>query len=217
MPQKPFEVFQFSQDRITQPIVFLFIPGLVRQAFRRLLEHGQSHRHMEPIEPPFVLGACLLCPARAKGSTHQAAIRALAFKWIRILYRCWQTNTPDNESTYLNALVRRGHRRRWEGGIRQPARLRSTDQRAHAREPTGSAGIVVAGSHEPRPCPSGAGGARARRPLGCRIGWGRRGAPAGRPRGGRRVRRAPMPRRPWRPKRRRARHRRHPKPRAASR
>ena len=31
---------------------------------------------------------------RAKGSTHQAATRALAFTWIRILYRCWQTKTP---------------------------------------------------------------------------------------------------------------------------
>ena len=45
---------------------------------------------------------------RAKGSTHQAATRALAFKWIRILYRCWQTKIPYNESTYLNALARRG-------------------------------------------------------------------------------------------------------------
>ena len=44
----------------------------------------------------------------ATGSTHQAATRALAFKWIRILYRCWQTKTPYNESTYLSALVRRG-------------------------------------------------------------------------------------------------------------
>ncbi len=26
---------------------------------------------------------------KAKGSSHQAAVRALAFKWIRILYRCW--------------------------------------------------------------------------------------------------------------------------------
>ena len=45
---------------------------------------------------------------RDKGSTHQAAVRALAFKWIRILYRCWQTRTPYDESTYLNALKRRG-------------------------------------------------------------------------------------------------------------
>ncbi len=45
---------------------------------------------------------------RAKGCTYQAAVRALAFKWIRILYRCWQTRTPYNESTYLKALERRG-------------------------------------------------------------------------------------------------------------
>ncbi len=45
---------------------------------------------------------------RDKGSSHQAALRALAFKWIRIVYRCWQTRTPYNESTYLNALMRRG-------------------------------------------------------------------------------------------------------------
>lgn len=45
---------------------------------------------------------------REKGSSHQAALRALAFKWIRILYRCWQTRTPYNEATYLNALKRRG-------------------------------------------------------------------------------------------------------------
>jgi transposase len=45
---------------------------------------------------------------RAKGSSHQAAIRALAFKWLRILYRCWQTRTPYDESTYLNALKKRG-------------------------------------------------------------------------------------------------------------
>jgi transposase len=45
---------------------------------------------------------------RDKGCSHQAAVRALAFKWIRILYRCWQTNTPYNETLYLKALKRRG-------------------------------------------------------------------------------------------------------------
>jgi transposase len=45
---------------------------------------------------------------RDKGNTHQAAVRALAFKWIRILYRCWQERTPYDESTYLQALHRRG-------------------------------------------------------------------------------------------------------------
>jgi transposase len=45
---------------------------------------------------------------RAKGSSHQTALRALAFKWIRIVYRCWQTRTPYDEATYLSALKRRG-------------------------------------------------------------------------------------------------------------
>jgi len=35
-------------------------------------------------------------------------VRALAFKWIRILYRCWQERTPYDEATYLQALTRRG-------------------------------------------------------------------------------------------------------------
>jgi transposase len=45
---------------------------------------------------------------RAKGSSYQAAVRALAFKWIRILYRCWQNGTRYDESIYLNALRKRG-------------------------------------------------------------------------------------------------------------
>ncbi|MDH3378941.1 MAG: IS110 family transposase [Gammaproteobacteria bacterium] len=45
---------------------------------------------------------------RDKGCSHQAAVRALAFKWIRILYRCWQSRTPYNETVYLKALQRKG-------------------------------------------------------------------------------------------------------------
>ena len=45
---------------------------------------------------------------RDKGKAHQAAVRALAFKWIRILDRCWQERTPYEESTYLLALKHRG-------------------------------------------------------------------------------------------------------------
>jgi transposase len=45
---------------------------------------------------------------RDKGKAHQAAVRALAFKWIRILYRCWQDHTPYDEAIYLRALTHRG-------------------------------------------------------------------------------------------------------------
>jgi Transposase IS116/IS110/IS902 family len=45
---------------------------------------------------------------RVKGASQQAAVRALAFKWIRIVFRCWQTRTLYDESAYLAALQRRG-------------------------------------------------------------------------------------------------------------
>jgi transposase len=44
---------------------------------------------------------------RAKGASHNATIRALAFKWIRILFRCWVDRTPYDESRYLIALQKR--------------------------------------------------------------------------------------------------------------
>jgi len=34
-------------------------------------------------------------------------VRAWAFKWIRILSRCWQERTPYEASVYLQALKRR--------------------------------------------------------------------------------------------------------------
>ncbi len=45
---------------------------------------------------------------REKGSTYQAAVRSLAFKWIRILFRCWQSGVAYDESRYLKALEQRG-------------------------------------------------------------------------------------------------------------
>jgi len=44
---------------------------------------------------------------RAKGTAHQAAVRAVAFTWLRLLSRGWQERTPYDESVYLQALNRR--------------------------------------------------------------------------------------------------------------
>jgi transposase len=44
---------------------------------------------------------------RAKGVSHQAILRALAFKWIRILWRCWHDRQPYDEARYLMALQKR--------------------------------------------------------------------------------------------------------------
>lgn len=44
---------------------------------------------------------------RAMGKSHQATLRALAFKWIRIIFSCWKNKMPYDESAYLFALKRR--------------------------------------------------------------------------------------------------------------
>jgi hypothetical protein len=44
----------------------------------------------------------------AKGKSKQMARRALAYKWIRIIYRCWQTHQPYDESHYMERLKATG-------------------------------------------------------------------------------------------------------------
>jgi hypothetical protein len=39
---------------------------------------------------------------------HQAAVRSLAFKWIRISFRCWKDGKPYDEEIYMQSLRRRG-------------------------------------------------------------------------------------------------------------
>lgn len=41
---------------------------------------------------------------RTKGAAHHTAVRALAFKWQRIIWRCWQDRTPYQDSRYEAAL-----------------------------------------------------------------------------------------------------------------
>ena len=41
---------------------------------------------------------------RSRGFRHPAAVRSLAYKWIRIMYRCWMDSTPYDEEIYLASL-----------------------------------------------------------------------------------------------------------------
>lgn len=45
---------------------------------------------------------------RSQGQGHHQAVRMLAFKWIRIIYRCWRDRVPYDESHYLKSLAQRG-------------------------------------------------------------------------------------------------------------
>jgi hypothetical protein len=59
-----------------------------------------------------LLGSPLLCPTyaqqKAKGKSHQSAVRALAYKWIRILFKYWKMGIAYDKSKYLNTLKKRG-------------------------------------------------------------------------------------------------------------
>jgi transposase len=44
---------------------------------------------------------------RNKKKSHHAAVRALAYKWIRIIFRCWKDGKPYDELAYLETLEKR--------------------------------------------------------------------------------------------------------------
>ena len=41
---------------------------------------------------------------RARGKGHHAAVRALAFRWIRVIVRCWKDRRPYDDALYTNRL-----------------------------------------------------------------------------------------------------------------
>lgn len=44
---------------------------------------------------------------KAKGQSHWAIVRSLAFKWLRILWKCWKSQIPYDEEVYLKQLEQR--------------------------------------------------------------------------------------------------------------
>jgi Transposase/Transposase IS116/IS110/IS902 family len=44
---------------------------------------------------------------KKKGKKHAAILRALAFKWIRILWKCWKDRKPYDQAAYLRQLRHR--------------------------------------------------------------------------------------------------------------
>jgi hypothetical protein len=43
-----------------------------------------------------------------KGKSPQMAKRALAYKWQRIIFRCWQDRVPYDEQKYTQRLKKTG-------------------------------------------------------------------------------------------------------------
>lgn len=86
-------------------------PKFVRQSFHEFAAHS---RCWSPWARAYYQ------QMRGKGLGHHAALRALAFKWIRILYRCWKDRTPYDEQLYQHSLHRRGSPLFLTLSLRQP-------------------------------------------------------------------------------------------------
>ena len=74
-------------------------PLFLRQSFHEYAKESVLHCRW---------AAAYYLQQRTKGCPHHTAVRALAFKWQRILWKCWQTHTRYSEDLYEAALRRRG-------------------------------------------------------------------------------------------------------------
>lgn len=74
-------------------------PKFIRQSFHEFA--NQSRRYS-------LWAGAYYEQQRERGKGHHAAIRGLAFKWIRIIYRCWKERVPYDELTYFSSLIKRG-------------------------------------------------------------------------------------------------------------
>jgi transposase len=72
-------------------------PKFMRQSFQEFAEH--SRRWCGWAKAYFQLQI-------QRGKTHHAAIRALAYKWIRILFRCWKDRVPYRDEVYSKSLIK---------------------------------------------------------------------------------------------------------------
>lgn len=70
--------------------------------------HQTFHEFAEASIPHCAWARAYYRQQRDRGASHRVAIRALAFRWIRVLHACWITRAPYDETRYLDALARRG-------------------------------------------------------------------------------------------------------------
>jgi transposase len=77
----------------------IFCPRFLRQTFHEFAD--QARRWSSWSRAYYKL-------KRSQGMKHQAAVRALAFKWIRIMFHLWKTRTLYSEAFYIQKLKEKG-------------------------------------------------------------------------------------------------------------
>lgn len=70
-------------------------PKFVRQTFHEWAQHSMKKCQW---------ARSFYQQQRDNGKSHHAAIRSLAFKWLRILFRCWKDRVPYDEARYLRSV-----------------------------------------------------------------------------------------------------------------
>lgn len=73
-------------------------PKFLRQSFHEWAGHSIAHSKW---------ARSYYQQQRERGKGHHAAVRGLAFKWIRIVFRCWTDRVVYDENKYLAALAKR--------------------------------------------------------------------------------------------------------------
>ena len=73
-------------------------PKFLRQSF---------HEYAEASLPFSPWALAYYREQRHRGAGHHAAVRSLAFRWIRILFHCWKNGVAYNEQTHIEHLRRR--------------------------------------------------------------------------------------------------------------
>ncbi len=69
--------------------------------------HQTFHEFAQASLPHSTWARAFYHEQRDRGAGHHAAIRALAFRWIRILFRLWKTGEEYDEQRYIEVLKRK--------------------------------------------------------------------------------------------------------------
>jgi transposase len=74
-------------------------PKFLRQTFQEFAAHSIAKSEWATV---------FYTVRRENRQKHHPVVRALAYRWIRILYRCWKDRRPYDEQVYMRSLQRRG-------------------------------------------------------------------------------------------------------------
>lgn len=74
-------------------------PKFLRQSFHEYA--GESRKYS-------IWASAYYDKKRQQGKSHNSAVRSLAYKWIRIMFRCWKEQKTYDELAYINALRNNG-------------------------------------------------------------------------------------------------------------